>query len=117
MKKATVLRNGDVLIPHIDITCTFWERFCGLMFRRSIADGYGLLIKPCNQIHMFNMKFPLDIIYLSVDNTVVHIDRDIKPWQIGKLIKDAAGVIEVNTGTCERLHISTGDFFDIKTSL
>ena len=114
MKKA-VLRKGDVvLIPDVDVTVSFFERFRGLMFAQSIPDSYGLLIRPCNQIHMMNMKFPLDVIYLSGDGTVLHMDEDIRPWKIGKTVKKAAGVVEVNAGTCARLGIETGDKLTIE---
>lgn len=109
MEKA-MLRKGDaVLIPNVDITVSFLERFKGLMFTESIPDGYGLLIRPCNQIHMMNMKFPLDVIYLAEDGTVLRIDEDIRPWKFGKLVKKAVGVVEVNAGTCARLGLEPGD--------
>jgi len=109
MEKAIVKKDGAVLIRNVDVTSGFVERFRGLMFAQSIPDNYGLLIKPCKQIHMLNMKFPLDIIYLSDDNSVVQIDEDMRPWEIGKTVKKAVSVIEVNAGTCARCGISTGD--------
>ena len=109
MKKATVKRNGETVIVNADVTTSFWERFRGLMFAQSIPDNYGLLIRPCNQIHMLNMKFPLDVIYISKDGTVADIDEDIKPWKIGRTVKDSVAVLEVNSGTCARLCITRGD--------
>lgn len=116
MTKAVIKKNGAVIIRNVDVASGFWERFRGLMFAQSIPDNYGLLIKPCNQIHMLNMKFPLDIIYLSEDNTVVSIDENMRPWTIGKTVKAAAGVIEVNAGTCARCGISTGDCFIVENA-
>ncbi len=114
MEKA-MLRKGDaVLIPDVDITTSFLERFRGLMFTQSIPDGYGLMIRPCNQIHMMNMKFPLDVMYLSGDGTVLHIDENILPWKIGKTVKHAVGVVEVNAGTCARLGLEKGDKLTIE---
>ena len=116
MKKA-ILRKGDaVLIPDLAVTTNFFERFRGLMFKQSIPDSYGLLIRPCNQIHMMNMMFPLDVIYLSGDGTVLHMDENIRPWKIGKTVKHAVGVVEVNAGTCARLGIETGDKLTIENA-
>ncbi len=116
MKKA-ILRKGDnVLIPDVDVTANFLERFRGLMFTQSIPDSYGLMIRPCNQIHMMNMKFPLDVIYLSEDGTILHMDENIQPWKIGKTVKHAAGVVEVNAGTCARLGLETGDKLTIENT-
>lgn len=109
MKKITIKKDDIAVIPDVEVADNFFTRFRGLMFRKSISDGYGLLIKPCNQIHMFNMKFPLDIIYLSADNEVVHIDENIQPGKIGKTIKAAVCVVEVNAFTCKNVGIAVGD--------
>ncbi len=116
MEKATVKKDGAVIIRNVDVASGFWERFRGLMFAQSIPDSYGLLIKPCSQIHMMNMKFPLDIIYLSDDGTVINIDEDMQPWKIGHTVKNSACVIEVNSGTCARREICIGDRLDIENT-
>lgn len=114
MKKCRILRNGGVLIRRADMTENFFERFRGLMFANSIPDSYGLVISPCRQIHMFNMKFPLDVIYLSEENRVVDVDENMQPWTVGKTVKAAARVLEVNAGTCARCEICPGDVFEIE---
>lgn len=116
MKRAMLKKEDAVLIRNVDITTRFMERFRGLMFRKTIPDHYGLLIRPCNQVHMMNMHFPLDIIYLSADNTVVHIDENLQPWRIGRTVKGAVGVVEVNAGTCARCGISPGDRLTIENN-
>lgn len=110
MKSAVIKKDGIAVIEKAEIADNFITRFKGLMFVKSIPDDYGLLIRPCNQIHMFNMKFPLDIIYVSKEGEVVHIDADIQPGKVGKTIKKAAYVIEVNSGICAKQGICVGDF-------
>ena len=114
MEKAVIKKDEAVLIRSAEIASGFWERFRGLMFAQSIPDNYGLLIKPCNQIHMLNMKFPLDIIYLSKDGTIVQIDENMRPWTIGRTVKNAASVVEVNAGTCARCGIAVGDLLTVE---
>ena len=109
MKKAVIKKNGLVLVRNTDVTSNFRERFRGLMFAQSIPDNYGLLITPCRQRHMMNMKFPLDAIYLSENGTVVHIDENMRPWTVGRTVKNAAAVLEVNAGTCARCGIAVND--------
>lgn len=116
MKKAVIRKGDTVLFDNVDITTGFWERFRGLMNIQSIPDNYALMIRPCNQVHMFNMKFPLDVIYLSKNNTVVHVDEDLRPWKVGKTVKGAVSVIEVNSGTCARCDICPGDILNIAKS-
>lgn len=114
MKKAVIKKNGLVVIRNADVTTSFAERFRGLMFAQSIPDNYGLMITPCDQIHMFNMNFPLDVIYLSPDNVVVHIDENIRPWKVGKRIRGAKSVIEINAGVCAKCGINRNDVLNIE---
>lgn len=108
MKHAVVTLNGRAVIPSAQIADSFFTRFAGLMFRKSIPEDYGLIISPCNQIHMFNMRFAIDVIYLTREGEVVHIDRGIKPWRVGKTVRQAFFVIEVPEGACEKQGIAEG---------
>lgn len=62
----------------------------------------------CSSVHMFGMKFPLDIIFLDQNNTVVKIVEDLKPWRIANS-RDAKTVVEVQSGICSKKKISMGD--------
>ena len=46
---------------------TFWRRFCGLMFRKQLPKGQGLLLAPCNGVHMCFMRFAIDAIFIDKD--------------------------------------------------
>lgn len=115
MEKAVVKKEGLIVIRNADIASGFFERLRGLMFAQSIPDNYGLVIRPCDQIHMFHMKFPLDVIYLSADGTVLRVDENMRPWSVGKRVGKAAGVIEVNAGICARNGIAVGDVLTVET--
>ena len=80
------------------IADTFWTRFRGLMGKKDIPTDYCLVIQPCNQIHMFSMKFAIDVVYLDANNVVVAIDNGLKPWSVGKKKPLANKVLEFNTG-------------------
>ena len=84
------------------------------MFRKAIADDYALHIKPCNQIHMLNMRFAIDVIYLDRAFNVVKVDRDVQPGKICKTVKAAHSVIEVRSGTASKLGIQQGDTLEIE---
>jgi hypothetical protein len=60
---------------------TFFPRLLGLMFRRDLPAGEGLLITRCNAIHTLFMRFPIDAAFLDRDGAVVRVVRDIKPWR------------------------------------
>jgi len=88
----------------------FMARGRGLMFKRGLSDDGGLVIEPCSSIHMFFMRFPLDVVYVGRDDRVVRIQEDIKPWRIGPLFtKGARYVIELPVGTIRRSATEVGD--------
>ncbi len=114
MKKAVLLKNGKVMSENVGIADNFFARFRGLMFIKSIADDYALHIKPCNQIHMLNMRFPIDVIYLSATGEVVKIDENVQPGRICKTVKNAKSVIEMKAFSAEKYGICEGDILGIR---
>ena len=77
---------------------TFFTRFKGLIGAPSLTKGEGLLILPCNSIHTHVMRFPIDVLYVSKDNTVVAVDRAMAPWRFGRIHRRARYVIELPAG-------------------
>ncbi len=114
MKKASIIKNGKVLTDNAEVADSFFRRFMGLMFRKSIDADYALHITPCNQIHMLNMRFAIDVIYLSESGTVVKIDEDVKPNKICKTVKNAKSVIEMNSRAAATFGICEGDRLEIE---
>lgn len=90
---------------------SFWARFKGLMGKRAMADGSGLLLQPCNSIHTFFMNFPIDVIYLSrkFDReqrlyNVVSIKHAMKPWRMDLPVWGANAVLELPMGAAADLN-------------
>ena len=83
------------------------------MFVKEIEDNYALHITPCNQIHMLNMRFALDVIYLDKDNTVVKVDENVQPGRICKTVRNAKSVIEMKAFAASKLGINQGDVLEM----
>ena len=88
---------------------TFGSRFKGLLGRDSLAEGGGLHIEPCNSIHMFFMKFAIDVLFLDDELKVVRAISGIKPWRVTRVYKDAASVLELPVGAIARSGTVSGD--------
>ncbi len=100
-KKLTIYnpQRGQWLVQNGAVADSFWSRFKGLIGRKTLAEGYGLLIDPCNSIHCFFMSMPIDVLYLDAQNKVVGIDVNLRPWRIGGFYKGAKRVVELPVGT------------------
>ena len=97
MKKLINERTGEVILDDLQTADTFYARFRGLMGRPSMPENAGLMIEPCNSVHCFFMKFPIDVIFLDKEDRVVHISRNMKPGSISPIVKRAKYVVEANT--------------------
>ena len=113
MKKIIISKNGKVITDNACRADNFFTRFKGLMFVKNIEDNYALHITPCNQIHMLNMRFALDVIYLDKDNTVVKVDENVQPGRICKTESQAKSVIEMKAGAASEYGINQGDILEI----
>lgn len=114
MKNIILEINNEILTAKAQLADTFFSRFRGLMFRRSIADDYALYITPCNQIHMLNMRFAIDVVYLDDNGRVVKIDVNVQPNKICKTVKNARSVIEIKSFSAERFGINIGDTITVR---
>lgn len=76
-----------------------WARFRGLMLRRRLGPGEGLVIAPCGSIHMMFMLFSIDAVFFDRDGRVTKVARNVRPW-IGLAFggKGAHGVVELPRG-------------------
>jgi len=66
------------------------------MFSRQLPTDTGLVIEPCQQIHTHFMRYPIDVMFVSKEWQVIHVERDIKPWRFTRFYKQSHYVIEVN---------------------
>ncbi|WP_423799543.1 DUF192 domain-containing protein [Neobacillus sp. SAB-20_R2A] len=103
------MKERVISIPYkIKMADSFFTRLKGLMFRSDPITDEGLWIIPCNSIHMFFMKFPIDVVLLNERNEVVKIYHNIKPWRATKPIKAAHSTLELPVGSIKNLGISIG---------
>lgn len=86
---------------------TFFARFRGLMLRKRLPAGHGLLIAPCNSIHMCFMRFAIDAIFIDKDYRVLKIARNVRPWIGLAWCWKAWGVVEVSAGEAKDIQIGT----------
>jgi uncharacterized protein len=80
---------------------SFGERRRGLAGLEALPAGWGLHILHCRSVHTFGMRFPLDLIWLGKDGTVVRVTRGVKRRRQATCLR-ARTVIEVNAGEADR---------------
>ncbi len=88
----------------------------GLIGRKSLLPGQGLIIQPCNSIVMFFMRFSLDVVFVDANGAVCHLLREIKPWRTSSIVRGSKYVVELPAGTIEATGTELGDKIEIEES-
>lgn len=101
--------NERKLPLNVRVYNRFFLRLKGLMFRKKpLGENEGILLVPCNSIHMFFMFFPIDAVFLDNQNHIVHIAEQIKPYQFVLPVKGAHSVLEVPSGFAKKHNLKKG---------
>ena len=96
-----IVRNQSLdttLGSSITMADTFGKRLRGLMFRKWLAPGEGLVIAPCNAIHTHFMRFPIDVLFLDEHWRVVQVIPAMRPWRQSPVVRGAKMVLELTSG-------------------
>jgi len=98
----------------VEEAASWFTRFRGLLGRDGLAAGEGLHIVPCNSIHMFFMRFPIDVAFLDSEGTVVEAVHAIKPWRATRIFWKAHSALELPAGTLAATGTVVGDRLDFQ---
>jgi uncharacterized membrane protein (UPF0127 family) len=97
-----------ILADAADIADTSLKRQKGLLGRDKLLDGSALWIVPCESIHTFGMRFPIDVLYLDRRQKVRKVLRAMRPWRLSVCVF-AHSVLELPAGVIGRTNTQAGD--------
>jgi uncharacterized membrane protein (UPF0127 family) len=97
--------RDEVLAERAELANSRWTRLWGLMGRRELPRGAGLVLKPGGGIHMWFMRIPLDVVHVDKRDRVTHVLRGIKPWRFGPLFVGGKLAIELPVGAAASTRI------------
>ncbi len=122
MKTAHIFNTTrqNIVCERCQIADGLITRMRGLSGRQSLGEDEGMLIVPCPSIHMFGMKFSLDVVFVTKDMVVTDIRHNIAPRQM-YVAKNNAGkphsALEMFVGSVARCGVQIGDKLEIKETL
>jgi uncharacterized protein len=91
----------------------FVRRALGLMGRRALPSGGGLIIVPCNSVVSFFMRFPIDVVFVGDDGQILRIVRRMAPWRASRIVLGSRMVIELPGGTVDATQTVEGDTLEV----
>ncbi len=101
--------RGTVVVERAEVARSFWMRFWGLMGRRELPPGGGMLIQPNGSIHTFWMRFPIDVIFTDRQGIVVGLREAMPPNRPFAGAQRANATLELPTGTIQASRTERGD--------
>ena len=109
------LTNQAVIADKCTVAKHYLVRLKGLIGRTQFEAGEGMLFPRCNDIHMWFMSMPIDVVFIRGKNSanefeVVSVHSRVKAWKPLPLRnRKASETLELPVGTIERCSIKVGD--------
>ena len=82
MTTGQILADGRIRVQHVEVATTLCQRMRGLLGRRELPAGHGMLIENCGSGHTVGMHCSLDVIFLDRAWQVRCVCRDVRPGRL-----------------------------------
>jgi len=106
--------KGILLAQDAFLADRLWCRVKGLLGKTGLPSGSGLVLKPCNSIHTFFMRFPIDVIFVDRNSRVVKTLPGLKPFHLTPIYFNAYLTIELPAGLIQASATLEGDTLRIE---
>ena len=100
--------DGRVVCESVEVADRWTRRLLGLLGRRRLAPGTGLVLRPSFSIHTGFMRFPIDAVFVDRDLVVLRIADTMRPFRTASC-RGAREVVELAAGECARRGLAVGD--------
>lgn len=100
--------RSTVLATRLEVADNGPKRNKGLLGRDGLGPGEGLWIVPCESVHTFFMRFPIDLVYLDRKNTVKKVRSAVGAWRLSACLS-AHSILELPAGTIRNTLTVPGD--------
>ena len=108
-KTILVERTQRLLADRAHVARSWWARMVGLLNRSSLPPGEALIFPGCQSIHTVGMRFAIDVIFINRQWRVVSLQPAIPPGRFLLSAWNAWGVVEMTSGTLDRVELQIGD--------
>jgi uncharacterized membrane protein (UPF0127 family) len=99
--------SGQLVCERCEIPESAFGRMRGLVGRDGLEPGSGMLIDRAGSVHMFFMRFPIDVVFLSRDRTVVGVRHRLAPWRVAGA-RHAVASLELPAGRAAEVGVEEG---------
>ena len=115
MKILNITKKTNIAAD-VKIADTALSRLVGLLKHSSLSPHQGLIITQCRSIHMFFMRFSIDVIFVDKYDKVIGLVKNIKPWRMSPYYIRSSYVVELFPGTIDKSKTEKGDVLSCRES-
>jgi uncharacterized membrane protein (UPF0127 family) len=114
MTKNVTIANldGPIVCERCVLEDSALRRMRGLLGRKRLDSGQGILIRPAPAIHTWFMRFAIDAVFLDRNLNVLSVRSELRPWRMASQ-RGARAVLELPAGEAERRDIHPGDRLEV----
>ena len=105
---AIVRSDGAIACERCTVADRMLSRMKGLLGRKNLPTGEGILIRPAPSSHTLVMRFPIDVVFLSRQGEVLKIAEHVAPWR-ARSCRHSYAVLELAAGEAGRRGLAVGD--------
>ncbi len=101
--------KDTVLCQRAETASTLLKGMLGLLGRKQLEPGGGLLLRPSSGVHTWGMRFPIDVVAVNRRMEVIGVWHTVKPYRICGLSLRTWSVLELPTGQILASNTAPGD--------
>ena len=105
--------KGRPVALRVAVADSSLTRLVGLIGKRNLDAGEGLLIRPSSGVHTFGMRFSIDVVAFDRDLRVVALWPELKPFRVSAVSLKIKSVLELPAGQIALSQISLGDQMEV----
>jgi uncharacterized membrane protein (UPF0127 family) len=109
------LTRGSELASALEVADSAAKRNTGLLGRDRLATGEGIWIRPCEAVHTFWMRFPIDLVYLDRKRRIRKLVSALPAWRLSGCLR-AHSVLELPSGTIRATQTQLGDTLEFSNA-
>ena len=111
-----VYKDSRLIAENIHVAKSFLTRLVGLLGKKTLEPGEGLLLMPCRQIHTWFMSIDIDVVFLDTNGQIMASIAGMKPGLASPRVKNCCRVLEMAAGSIARHDLLIGTVLEIRES-
>jgi uncharacterized membrane protein (UPF0127 family) len=97
----------------VRFAASLMDRAVGLLLTPHLDAGEGMYLAPCKSVHTIFMRYPIDVLFLDAEGTVLS-QNTLQPWRVSGWQAQSRGVLELMEGTLTRTGTRVGDRIELE---